>query len=301
MGSAYNGIPGNIGFPASLTITLATNVNPIVVTTGPAHGMMTGDRVDVVGVLGNTAANGVWTVTRLSANTFSIPVAGNGAYTSGGTAQPLTYGAATTLPSDGTDPRNAASVNVPFESILDRSSSLVPTIGSLKLCAQYIIAQVSGNTASPPTVWAKNATSVTGYAAMVLPGGGPLTFSSIPYISGADILEVTLDGTIAVDVAGATTGVTAVALGIGFGPYGGSSGTPALYGKYVDYPGSGVTAYAPATLKAWTSNGTYSDGSTTGQAFVFLYSNTFGVTSAVNMVGDYTLIARVWRSTGVPQ
>lgn len=66
----------------------ATNANPIVITVSEdPHTFNTGDTVVISGVAGNTAANGTWVVTRLSASTFSIPVSGNGAYTSGGTAQ----------------------------------------------------------------------------------------------------------------------------------------------------------------------------------------------------------------------
>lgn len=66
------------------SITGATNANPIVITS-TAHGLTTGTRVTISGVLGNTAANGTWVVTVLSADTFSIATTGNGAYTSGGT------------------------------------------------------------------------------------------------------------------------------------------------------------------------------------------------------------------------
>jgi hypothetical protein len=67
------------------TITGASNNSPIVITS-VAHGRVTGDRVTIAGVLGNTAANGTWTVTALTADTFSLSGStGNGAYTSGGT------------------------------------------------------------------------------------------------------------------------------------------------------------------------------------------------------------------------
>jgi len=69
-------------------ITDATNANPIVITS-VAHGLSTGDVVVISGVLGNTAANGTAAIpanpiTKLTADTFSIPVAGNGVYISGG-------------------------------------------------------------------------------------------------------------------------------------------------------------------------------------------------------------------------
>jgi len=66
-------------------ITDATNASPIVVT-DVAHGLQTGNVVNIASVGGNTAANGKWTVTRLTADTFSLDGStGNGAYTSGGT------------------------------------------------------------------------------------------------------------------------------------------------------------------------------------------------------------------------
>ena len=67
------------------TITGATNATPIVVTS-TAHGRSVGDSVVVSGVLGNTGANGTWTISAVTANTFTLSgSAGSGAYTSGGT------------------------------------------------------------------------------------------------------------------------------------------------------------------------------------------------------------------------
>lgn len=68
-----------------LNITRATNTNPVVVSTASAHDYETGEQVTISGVAGNTAANGKWIVTYLSPTSFKIAVAGNGAYTSGGT------------------------------------------------------------------------------------------------------------------------------------------------------------------------------------------------------------------------
>jgi len=66
------------------TITGATNANPIVITSA-GHGLTTGTAVRISGVGGNTAANGLHIITSAGANTFTIPVAGNAGYTSGGT------------------------------------------------------------------------------------------------------------------------------------------------------------------------------------------------------------------------
>ncbi len=77
-------IDGTAALLNSGTITGATNANPIVITSAN-HGLTTGTRVTIASVGGNTNANTTAVVTRLSASTFSIPVAGNGNYTSGGT------------------------------------------------------------------------------------------------------------------------------------------------------------------------------------------------------------------------
>lgn len=68
----------------SLDVTGATNATPIVITTA-THGLSTGDYVFIEGVTGNTAANGFWTITYVSATQFSLDTSvGNGAYVSGG-------------------------------------------------------------------------------------------------------------------------------------------------------------------------------------------------------------------------
>jgi hypothetical protein len=71
------------------TITAASNATPIVITSS-AHGFTAEDLVTVQGVLGNTAANGVWIVANPTDNTYELLGSiGNGAYTSGGEALDL--------------------------------------------------------------------------------------------------------------------------------------------------------------------------------------------------------------------
>lgn len=83
-----------------LVITDATNATPIVVTS-VGHGLLNGDAVQIVGVGGNTAANGNFNVSNKGNDTFEledldhVDVAGNGAYTSGGTVTIIYMGAAT--------------------------------------------------------------------------------------------------------------------------------------------------------------------------------------------------------------
>ncbi|MEX2185844.1 MAG: hypothetical protein WD875_03580, partial [Pirellulales bacterium] len=66
-------------------VTGATNATPIVITSN-GHGLANGEQVTISGAVGNTAANGTFTVSNVTANTFRLNGSvGNGAYTSGGT------------------------------------------------------------------------------------------------------------------------------------------------------------------------------------------------------------------------
>lgn len=68
------------------TITGATNASPIVIT-ATAHGFADFDCINQTGVLGNTAANGLWCIRTIDANSYSLlGSTGNAAYTSGGSA-----------------------------------------------------------------------------------------------------------------------------------------------------------------------------------------------------------------------
>lgn len=79
-----SGQTGSASFRNSGNVSNATNASPIVVTSA-SHGLATGDRVTITGVVGNTGANGTFIVTRVSDDTFSLDgSSGNGAYSSGG-------------------------------------------------------------------------------------------------------------------------------------------------------------------------------------------------------------------------
>ncbi len=66
------------------TCDAATNTSPITVR-AIGHGLVTGDRVRVADVKGNTAANGNWTVTRIDNNVITLDGSvGNGSYTGDG-------------------------------------------------------------------------------------------------------------------------------------------------------------------------------------------------------------------------
>lgn len=72
--------------PATVAITGATNATPIKITAA-GHGFKTGQKTAIAGVAGNTAANGVWLVTLVDKDNFTLNGSvGSGAYTSGGFA-----------------------------------------------------------------------------------------------------------------------------------------------------------------------------------------------------------------------
>lgn len=63
-------------------ITGATNATPIVLTVPTGHGVAVDDYVFVEGVLGNTAANGMFRASAVAATTVTLEdSAGNGTYT----------------------------------------------------------------------------------------------------------------------------------------------------------------------------------------------------------------------------
>ncbi len=73
---------------AAVNVAAASNAEPIVIQTAVAHGLLTGDWAVLVDVAGNTAANGLFKVTKVDADEVSLDGSvGNGAYTAGGTVR----------------------------------------------------------------------------------------------------------------------------------------------------------------------------------------------------------------------
>lgn len=67
-------------------VLLASNTAPISITTTAAHGLFSGARVTISGALGNTDANGTWTIVVTSPTTFDLVGSdgtGSGAYVPG--------------------------------------------------------------------------------------------------------------------------------------------------------------------------------------------------------------------------
>lgn len=85
------GVFSSVGDDATVvnkTITgAANNGSGLIRITATGHGFATSDRISVYGVGGTTEANGVWTITVITADTFDLQSSTfSNAYTSGGTA-----------------------------------------------------------------------------------------------------------------------------------------------------------------------------------------------------------------------
>ena len=110
--------------------------------TSDNHGLKNGDRVRISGVLGNTAANGDFTVLLVSENVFRLSGAfSNGTYTSGGKWVRLASG----VPVSGAIPRPLQGVTT------TRSIDIAVPGHGLKTGEQVRIAGIQGNTAANGT------------------------------------------------------------------------------------------------------------------------------------------------------
>ncbi len=126
MTTLYNGDPANITTPAVRGISDASNTTPIVITTASNHTFGDNDSVVVAGVVGNTAANGAWKITKLGVDTFSLDGSvGNGAYVAdaGDTVTDYSLTPEIVRPA-GSDVRTAASINASIDALADRSQFL---------------------------------------------------------------------------------------------------------------------------------------------------------------------------------
>lgn len=142
MPTFYNGNASNVTTPVA-TIIGATNATPIVIQTSGPHLMSDGDRVEIFGVRGNTAANSPftpyspWTITFIDSTHFSLNgSAGNGAYVDGGIAADVSLNPPVQLISDGSDDVNASMLNPPEESAADREQYLWTALLGLEIASR---------------------------------------------------------------------------------------------------------------------------------------------------------------------
>lgn len=92
--------PGGMASTSTTTysVSAASNASPISIVTTSTNALFTGQWVQITGVNGNTAANGIWSITVVSNTNFTLNGStGNGAYTGGGTIATTPFSGPTNL------------------------------------------------------------------------------------------------------------------------------------------------------------------------------------------------------------
>lgn len=213
MSTTYNGNGNAPTTPqgyARKIVTAATNANPIVITTSTNHGYTSGDTVVIEGALGNTAANGRFVCTVLTPTTFSIPVAGNGAWTSGGYSIDYAVLPQVTIPSDGDD-FTASAFNPAYQGLQDKAPFLYERVGRYRLYTIYEAATTDDTWAA----WSSNAPGSFGAASWSAVSSGSPIFgfaAPIPVAIQNDVLEIW--ATVSYTTSGTVGGVFAAGLGV---------------------------------------------------------------------------------------
>jgi hypothetical protein len=296
VGTSYNGLGANIAAPASVAVSDASNTTPIEITTSTAHGMLSGDYVDIAGVEGNTAANGVWQVAVLDATHFNLTGSvGNGAFVAAGTptAQCVTFSGNVGLNPANGDALNASTWIPGMSCPQDRTSFLAKNLGAYKLVG---VTPISA-TLDSNTQWSLTGPSATGTWTVIT--SSPLV--GFAYVNG-DLLDITFTTTVQAQNG---IGVTQQNIGLVY-----ASQVPGgALSPYQEVNGSGVMLSNVAT----------GGGPLTPVALAGVVSTTFGGVSAlfvqvgigvyqlgntaggVAFYGSRQLTIRQYRPTGWPQ
>lgn len=217
MSTTYPGKPGNETRAAAVNIASSTNATPIEVTTSASHGLLDGDRIEIVGHATNTAANGVWYVLVISATKIRLysawtagavatAVAGNGVGGATGTVQYLGLSPRVTLPDDG-DLRSASSINVPNEDAKDSQAWLAERVGQWRTVQLYMAGKQG---ATPASVVSSFTTSSGAWAPDTATGLALLPVTPYVEVQVNDFVEVEVTGTYS------SAGAYDIALAIGF-------------------------------------------------------------------------------------
>lgn len=285
-GTSYNGLPSNIAPPASVGIASSTDASPVVVQTSSAHGMKTGDWVDISGHQTNWAANGIWQVVVVDTTHFQLTGStGNGVGGTTGTAQPLAFTGNVSLnPADG-DPYDASTYVPGMSCLADRTSFLAKNLGAWKLSRIQTFAANSDSN----TLWAQQVNVTNAWA---LPNSVP-SFE-INIVNG-DFVDISMATTGVANGGGASLclfGIMSAFVPPGISPTGlysklaGSNQGVSPSSNPVPLHLRGQTLFSGSSGNLFISPGFYAIGSS-GTSF--------------SMQGDYTIIVYVWRQTGWSQ
>jgi hypothetical protein len=176
-------------------VTGATNANPIVIATANPHGLTSGMVATASGILGNAAANGTNVATVVDSTHYSIPVAGSGAYTGGGSVEGGDLGAVDALLQTNCVPDNTTAITI---SALAFPITVVATVvvpqafvatyqGAVATALQTYLASLPiGGVFSPSETVAVEYDGIVG----ALESAGILTLGSATYVRAIQNLTV---------------------------------------------------------------------------------------------------------------
>lgn len=287
MSTQENGIASNVSRPTSVAIasTTVAVATPIVVTTSAPHLLTTGDTVFVRGVLHDIPANGVFVVTVIDATNVSLDGSvgsGAGGAEIGATIQSLGFNSTFAIPADVVDALNAASVNVAFEALADRTALLGKQFG------RYYLVDHNVSKADDDTDASWSSTVCTGAGAW-----GALNTPAQVEIIGArtgDLIEIQFNATYSITSGG--THAPKIALGW----QAGLLGTPSKLLSSAAWlaPGSAVTDSGTAHI-----GGLFAvPSSPSGLDYVTVLAYYWSASGpTLDFLGDYNLSAKLWRAT----
>jgi hypothetical protein len=301
MSTIYNGSPGNESRAASVNIASSTNATPTVITTSAAHGLIEGDRVDIVGHQTNTAANGAWYAHVLTPTTFALysgwsagsvatPVAGNGV---GGATGNVTYLGLTprvTLPDDASPITTAAPVNVGLEDAKDAQAWLAERVGAYRLAGRISVTKAVATPGAAVTVITTCSTNAWGGDANA---DGAWAVRPQIGVDVNDYVEVDMTGTVSVGAVPANN----LALGIGFvfKDYGAAFalGAATMQDGYSQFESGHILAF---NLKSRLLLTTLLAGIVRGSVLYPVLMN-YGIAGATTyqLLGDLSCTIRLWR------
>lgn len=285
MSNQYKGKAGNVTAGATKSITSSTNATPIVVLTSTAHGLTSGDTVDVAGHQTNTAANGQRTVTVVDSTHFSLDGSvGNGVGGATGTVHALAFNVAFTQPSDGDD-ATGSSIDVPLQAAADREAAILVSTGKYK-CVEIAWAPFGPGSGGTPG-------SATAFSTTSLPGtvvaANVVTQSLFSSVQVGDVVEVTFLGS-----GYGGTNTTTYGLGLAV-----SNVAPGAAASWSDIQGGQLTYYQALTAKPVPiSLQAYFTVTTAGTLAAALRAWALtGIVDSFSLVDFQAFKAELWRPT----
>lgn len=196
-----------------------------------------------------------------------------------------TFHALLTIPSDG-DPRAAASVNVPFESLQDNTQYFKNRLGAYRLVGIFTSQRTDANDPPITALYFWTGTSYVNDYQIINTG-------FVPQPAGGDLVEFSVSGTVSVSSDQSVT--TQAVIKARYSQNNGVSYVDVGASRHAvfDPTGAHVQLYYPFNL-----SGTFITGASAATLALALTGkvNASANTQTLSLVGDLTTIVRVWRA-----